>query len=231
MRTAKDVVISDALTFMAGDRSHVEEAYPGDILGLHNHGTIQIGDTFTRGEMMKFTGIPNFAPELFRRIRLKDPLKQKQLLKGLVQLSEEGAVQVFRPISNNDLIVGAVGVLQFDVVVARLKSEYNVEAVYESVNVATARWVECADAKKFEEFKRKNESQLALDGGDNLAYIATSMVNLRWRRNVIGRSVPPDSRALILASRGVVAAAPVNFPSLLAAYGMFLKHSLCLCFR
>ncbi len=90
---------------MAGDRSHVEEAYPGDILGLHNHGTIQIGDTFTQGEMMKFTGIPNFAPELFRRIRLKDPLKQKQLLKGLVQLSEEGAVQVFRPISNNDLIV------------------------------------------------------------------------------------------------------------------------------
>lgn len=179
MRTAKDVVISDALTFMAGDRSHVEEAYPGDILGLHNHGTIQIGDTFTRGEMMKFTGIPNFAPELFRRIRLKDPLKQKQLLKGLVQLSEEGAVQVFRPLSNNDLIVGAVGVLQFDVVVSRLKSEYNVEAVYESVNVATARWVECADAKKFEEFKRKNESQLALDGGDNLAYIATSMVNLR----------------------------------------------------
>ncbi|STE88673.1 peptide chain release factor 3 [Escherichia coli] len=75
---------------MAGDRSHVEEAYPGDILGLHNHGTIQIGDTFTQGEMMKFTGIPNFAPELFRRIRLKDPLKQKQLLKGLVQLSEEG---------------------------------------------------------------------------------------------------------------------------------------------
>ncbi len=158
VRTGKDVVISDALTFMAGDRSHVEEAYPGDILGLHNHGTIQIGDTFTQGEMMKFTGIPNFAPELFRRIRLKDPLKQKQLLKGLVQLSEEGAVQVFRPISNNDLIVGAVGVLQFDVVVARLKSEYNVEAIYESVNVATARWVESADAKKFEEFKRKAAS-------------------------------------------------------------------------
>jgi peptide chain release factor 3 len=178
VRIGKDVVISDALTFMAGDRSHVEEAYPGDIIGLHNHGTIQIGDTFTQGEMMKFTGIPNFAPELFRRIRLRDPLKQKQLLKGLVQLSEEGAVQVFRPIANNDLIVGAVGVLQFDVVVARLKSEYNVEAIYESVNVATARWVECSDVKKFEEFKRKNEIQLALDGGDNLTYIAPTMVNL-----------------------------------------------------
>lgn len=178
VRTGKDVTISDALTFMAGDRSHVEEAYPGDIIGLHNHGTIQIGDTFTQGEDMKFTGIPNFAPELFRRIRLKDPLKQKQLLKGLVQLSEEGAVQVFRPIANNDLIVGAVGVLQFDVVVSRLKSEYNVEAIYESVNVSTARWVECKDAKKLEEFKRKNEMNIALDGGDNLSYIAPTMVNL-----------------------------------------------------
>ncbi|AHG76983.1 peptide chain release factor 3 [Mannheimia varigena] len=178
VRIGKDVVISDALTFMAGDRSHAEEAYAGDIIGLHNHGTIQIGDTFTQGEHLKFTGIPNFAPELFRRIRLKDPLKQKQLLKGLVQLSEEGAVQVFRPLINNDLIVGAVGVLQFDVVVSRLKSEYNVEAIYEAVNVATARWVECGDAKKFEEFKRKNEANLALDGGDNLTYIAPTMVNL-----------------------------------------------------
>ncbi|ELI7945547.1 peptide chain release factor 3 [Yersinia enterocolitica] len=178
VRTKKDVVISDALTFMAGDRSHLEEAYAGDIIGLHNHGTIQIGDTFTQGEDMKFTGIPNFAPELFRCIRLRDPLKQKQLLKGLVQLSEEGAVQVFRPLTNNDLIVGAVGVLQFEVVSSRLKSEYNVEAVYESVNVSTARWVECDDVKKFEEFKRKNEVNLALDGGDNLSYIAPTMVNL-----------------------------------------------------
>ncbi len=178
VRTGKDVVISDALTFMAGDRSHVEEAWPGDIIGLHNHGTIQIGDSFTQGEKIKFSGIPNFAPELFRRIRLRDPLKQKQLLKGLVQLSEEGAVQVFRPLINNDLIVGAVGVLQFDVVVARLKAEYNVEAIYESVNVSTARWVECQDGRKLDEFQRKNEMNLALDGGDNLTYIAPTMVNL-----------------------------------------------------
>lgn len=178
VRTKKEVVISDALTFMAGDRSHIEQAFPGDIIGLHNHGTIQIGDTFTQGEDIKFTGIPNFAPELFRRIRLRDPLKQKQLLKGLVQLSEEGAVQVFRPLANNDLIVGAVGVLQFDVVASRLKTEYNVEAIYESVNIATARWVVCSDAKKFEEFKRKNEFNLALDGGSNLSYIAPTMVNL-----------------------------------------------------
>lgn len=178
VRTNKEVIIPDALTFMAGDRAHVEEAYAGDIIGLHNHGTIQIGDSFTQGEMLKFSGIPNFAPELFRRIRLRDPLKQKQLLKGLVQLSEEGAVQVFRPLLNNDLIVGAVGILQFDVVVARLKSEYNTEAIYESVNVSTARWVTCADSKKLNEFKRKMETHLALDGSDNLTYIAPTMVNL-----------------------------------------------------
>ncbi|RBO84813.1 peptide chain release factor 3 [Marinomonas aquiplantarum] len=178
VRIGKNISISDAVTFMAGDRSRAEEAFAGDIIGLHNHGTIQIGDTFTQGENLKFSGIPNFAPELFRRIRLKDPLKQKQLLKGLVQLSEEGAVQVFRPLQNNDLIVGAVGVLQFDVVVARLKAEYNVEAIYESVNVATARWVDCEDGKKLEEFKRKNQVNLALDGGDNLSYIAPTMVNL-----------------------------------------------------
>jgi peptide chain release factor 3 len=178
VRIGKQVSISDAVTFMAGDRERAQHAYAGDIIGLHNHGTIQIGDTFTQGESLKFAGIPNFAPELFRRIRLRDPLKQKQLLKGLIQLSEEGAVQVFRPLQNNDLIVGAVGVLQFEVVVARLKSEYNVEAIYEAVNVATARWVECADNKKFEEFKRKSEANLALDGGDNLTYIAPTMVNL-----------------------------------------------------
>ncbi|GHB56190.1 peptide chain release factor 3 [Psychrosphaera saromensis] len=178
VRLGKDVRISDALTFVAGDRSAVEEAYPGDIIGLHNHGTIQIGDTFSQGEDFKFAGIPNFAPELFRRIRLKDPLKQKQLLKGLIQLSEEGAVQLFRPLDNNDLIVGAVGILQFDVVVQRLKSEYNVEAIYEAINVATARWVSCEDEKKFDEFRRKCSINLALDGGNNLTYIAPTRVNL-----------------------------------------------------
>ncbi|QDF66395.1 peptide chain release factor 3 [Shewanella sp. SNU WT4] len=178
VRIGKTVSISDAVTFMAGDRERAAEAYAGDIIGLHNHGTIRIGDTFTQGEDLKFTGIPNFAPEMFRRIRLKDPLKQKQLLKGLVQLAEEGAVQVFRPLDNNDLIVGAVGVLQFEVVVARLKSEYNVEAIYEGINVSTARWVYCKDERKLDEFSRKCSTNLALDGGDNLTYVAPTMVNL-----------------------------------------------------
>lgn len=178
VRIGRDVQISDAVTFMAGERDLATEAVAGDIIGIHNHGTIRIGDTFTEGEELHFSGIPNFAPELFRRIRLRDPLKQKQLLKGLVQLSEEGAVQVFRPLINNDLIVGAVGVLQFDVVVSRLKHEYNVEATYENVNVTTARWVTSDDAKAIEELKDKVPTYLALDGGDNLTYLATSGVNL-----------------------------------------------------
>jgi peptide chain release factor 3 len=178
VRTNKKISISDAVTFMAGDRSAAEEAYPGDIIGLHNHGSIQIGDTFTLNEELKFTGIPNFAPEMFRRIRLKDPLKQKQLLKGLMQLSEEGAVQVFRPLRSNDLIVGAVGVLQFEVVVQRLKSEYKVDAIYEGISVATALWVDSEDSQKMAEFEKKAYDNLALDGSNNLTYVAPTMVNL-----------------------------------------------------
>lgn len=179
VRLGKEVRIADALTFMAGDRERAGDAVAGDIIGLHNHGTIQLGDTFSDGPHMRFTGIPNFAPELFRRIRLKDPLKAKQLQKGLLQLSEEGAVQVFRPLRNNDLIVGAVGVLQFDVVVSRLKSEYKVEAVYEPINVATARWVTCDDPRLLEAFENKCYDNLALDGSGNLTYIAPTMINLQ----------------------------------------------------
>lgn len=181
----RDVKISHALTFMAKDREQVEEAYPGDIIGLHNHGTIQISDTFTEGELLKFTGIPYFAPELFRLVRLKDPLKLKALQKGLKQLCEEGATQLFRPLNSNNLILGAVGMLQFDVVAYRLKHEYNVDCVYENVSVVTARWIYSEDAKKLEEFKNKAFDNLALDGSDNLTYLAPTRVNLnlmieRW---------------------------------------------------
>jgi peptide chain release factor 3 len=179
VRLAKNIQIANALTFMAGSRDSVEEAYSGDIIGLHNHGTIQIGDTFTSGEKLKYTGIPNFAPELFRRVRLKDPLKMKALQKGLIQLSEEGATQVFRPLDSNELILGAVGVLQFEVVAHRLENEYAVKCSYEAVNVHSARWVECEDEKMLEEFKRKNSTNLALDGGNHLSYIAPTRVNLQ----------------------------------------------------
>lgn len=185
VRLGRDIQISNALTFLAGEREHVDEAFPGDIIGLHNHGTIQVGDTFTQGESLKFSGIPHFAPELFRRVMLKDPLKSKALLKGLVQLSEEGATQLFRPLNSNDLILGAIGVLQFDVVKFRLKHEYNVECDYEAVSVALARWIYCDDEKIVADFRKKAFDNLALDGSGALTYIAPTRVNLslmeeRW---------------------------------------------------
>ncbi|MEZ5534455.1 MAG: peptide chain release factor 3 [Thiolinea sp.] len=179
VRIGKDVKIPDALTFMASDREHALEAYAGDIIGIHNHGSIRIGDTFTQGEDLQFTGIPNFAPELFRRAQLKDPLKMKQLQKGLGELCEEGATQLFKPLNNNDLILGAVGILQFDVVAQRLKDEYKVDAIFEAVNVQTARWVTSDNEKRFEEFKTKAAQNLAYDHAGELVYIAPTRVNLQ----------------------------------------------------
>ena len=185
VRSGKEMKLANALTFMASDREIVEQAFAGDVIGIHNHGTISIGDTFSEGEVLAFTGIPNFAPELFRRARLKDPLKIKQLQKGLAQLSEEGATQFFRPLMSNDLILGAVGVLQFDVVAYRLKDEYGVECVFENVGVSTARWVGGSNAKKLDEFREKAAQNLAVDAAGELVYLAPSRVNLeltteRW---------------------------------------------------
>ena len=179
VRAEKTVAIQNAHTFMAAKRDQVEDAYAGDILGLHNHGTIQIGDTFTEGEVLKFTGIPNFAPELFRRVRLADPLRAKALQKGLIQLSEEGATQVFRPFISNDLVLGAVGILQFDVVAHRLKNEYNVDCKFEAVPVTTARWISFKNPSDESEFRRRNEQNLALDGHNTLSYIAPNRANLQ----------------------------------------------------
>jgi peptide chain release factor 3 len=184
-RIGKTVQVANAITFQADERRHVEDAWPGDIIGLHNHGTIQIGDTFTEGEELKYGGIPFFAPELFRRVVLKDPLRMKALQKGVVQLSEEGATQVFRPLKNNDMILGAVGVLQFDVAEYRLKDEYGVEALVEPVTVHTARWVDCGDEKILARFRDKVYENLAADGDGQLVYLAPTRVNLtlteeRW---------------------------------------------------
>ncbi len=178
VRLGKTVQVSNAITFQADERKQVEEAWPGDIIGLHNHGTIQIGDAFTEGEDLKYEGIPYFAPEMFRRVVLKDPLKSKQLLKGVTQLAEEGATQVFRPLRNNDLILGAVGALQFDVAVHRLKGEYGVDAIVEPVGVASARWVSCDDPKAMQRLHDKAFENLAEDGDGQLVYLAPTRVNL-----------------------------------------------------
>ncbi len=179
VRTGKEVRVSDAVTFMAGDRSQADDVWPGDILGLYNHGSIQIGDTFTEGESLRFVGVPNFAPELFRRVRPRDPLRSKQLEKGLIELAEEGASQVFRPLDRNDIVVGAVGTLQFDVVAYRLQDEYRADPLYETSSVYTARWIESDDAKKLAEFRSKHSEHLALDSGGHLAYLAPSRINLQ----------------------------------------------------
>ena len=155
VRTEKKIKLVDAVSFKAGERILLEQAEAGDIIGLHNHGTIKIGDTFTSGEELQFTGIPNFAPELFRKIRLRDPIKSKQLKKGLAQLAEEGSTQVFVPLDGGDSVVGAIGQLQFDMVSYRLREEYQVEAVYEPVNIFTARWVNSKDEKMILEFRKK----------------------------------------------------------------------------
>ena len=172
------VRVNNALTFMAADRETVEAAFPGDIIGLHNHGAIAIGDTLSEGETLRYTGIPSFAPDLFRRVVLKDPMKAKQLNKGLDQLCEEGATQVYRPITNNDIVLGAVGTLQFDVVQYRLQDEYGVASAFEPVSVHCARWVVAADDKKLKDFIDKNETRIARDHYGALVYLASSAVNL-----------------------------------------------------
>lgn len=179
-RTGKDILIANPTIFMAQDRTSVEEAWPGDIIGIHNHGTIRIGDTFSEKEPLSFTGIPNFAPEHFRQVRLRSPLKAKQLQKGVDQLVEEGAIQVFRTLYGNRLILGAVGVLQFDVTMSRLKAEYGVDAEYEPVNYATARWLSCGDKKKLEAFKKEYQANLAVDSENNLTFLAPSMFQLKY---------------------------------------------------
>lgn len=185
LRLNREIAASSVVTFMSHTRELVEDAYAGDIIGIPNHGNIQIGDSFTEGEQLTFTGIPFFAPELFRAVRIKNPLKMKQLQKGLQQLGEEGAVQVFRPHNGGDLILGAVGVLQFEVVTARLANEYGVDAVFEPANIWSARWVSCANNKKMAEFEKANTLNLATDAGGNLTYLAPNRVNLslteeRW---------------------------------------------------
>ena len=179
LRLNRDIKVSSVVTFMASSREQVEEAYAGDIIGLPNHGNMQIGDSFSEGENLQFTGIPFFAPEIFRSVRIRNPLKVKQLHKGLQQLGEEGAVQVFKPVMGSDLILGAVGVLQFEVVASRLMNEYGVDAVFEGTSTTSARWVSCDDKKMLSDFERSLAHNVAYDAAGNMTYLATSGVNLR----------------------------------------------------
>ena len=178
LRTAKDIKIGNALTFMANERVASEDAVAGDIIGIHNHGQLQIGDTLTEGEALGFKGIPYFAPELFRSARPRDPFKAKQLQKGLLQIGEEGAIQVFETEMGN-LLLGAVGPLQFEIVAQRLQTEYQVDAIYESADVSTARWLTFPDDDTRKRFEREQAARMARDVDGNPVYIATNRYNLQ----------------------------------------------------
>ncbi len=177
-RIGKEFIISNATIFMAQERNNIDEAYPGDIIGIHNHGTIKIGDTFSEKEVLKFIGIPSFAPEHFKRVILRNPLKTKSLQKGLLQLAEEGTIQVFRPMISNDTILGAVGILQFDVTMARLKAEYGVDASYEHVDFSVARWITCDNKDMLTNFRKQTAPSLATDSEGWLTFLTTSEFQL-----------------------------------------------------
>ena len=178
-RIGKEVIFSNATIFMANERENVSEAYPGDIIGIHNHGTIKIGDTFSEKEPLTFCGIPNFSPEFFKKVVLTDPMRAKHLKNGLAQLAEEGVIQVFKPVNGNDYILGAVGILQFDITIERLKSEYQVDTVYEPVNYTVSRWIKCDNLKKMKEFEKNNRTGIMIDAEGSKAYLTTS----EWQLN------------------------------------------------
>ncbi len=180
LRIDKKITTRNAMTFLAQERIVTEEAFAGDIIGIPNHGTIKIGDTFTEGEKIKFLGIPNFSPEHFWRVQLLDPMKSKNLQVGLKQLAEEGTLQLFQRLNTSDFIIGVVGILQFDVVIARLKAEYRVEGRAEASMYKAARWIEANNQKELEQFKSKNAHNLALDAENHLTYLAESDWHVDW---------------------------------------------------
>jgi peptide chain release factor 3 len=178
-RNGKDIRPNNVVTFLSQRRELLEEAYAGDIIGIPNHGTLQLGDTLTEGETLQFTGLPFFAPELFQGVEVKDPLKTKQLRAGLEQLGEEGAIQVFRPLAGGTLLLGAVGQLQFEVVIHRLKTEYGCDARLEGTRYTMARWVTCDDERELKRFIDANAHRIAYDAVNAPAFLATMRAELK----------------------------------------------------
>ncbi len=178
VRSGKTLALNNPVLFLARERELAEEAWPGDILGIPGHGHLHIGDALTEGEKLYFTGIPSFAPELFQRVRLEDPLKSKQLKEALTQLSEEGASQIFKPLDGSPWILGVVGALQFDVIASRLAAEYGVKGSFEAVSYTAARWLKAKDQKALDDFCSKNKYNTAEDASGQLAYLAPNAWHL-----------------------------------------------------
>jgi len=171
-RTGKDFRPNSVVSFLSQRRELVDDAYAGDIIGIPNHGVLQLGDTLTEGEDLQFTGLPFFAPELFQTVEIADPLRSKQLRTGLAQLGEEGAIQVFRPVAGGMLLLGAVGQLQFEVVAHRLKHEYGCEARLAPARYVGARWVTADDPKEMKRFIEANAHRVAHDAVDAPTFLA-----------------------------------------------------------
>ena len=168
----KQLNIHNPLMFLAQDREIAETAYAGDVIGVPNHGQLRVGDSLSENGDIQFAGIPNFAPELLRRARVKDPMKAKHLRKALESLAEEGVTQLFKPTIGSDMIVGAVGQLQFEVMIERVAAEYNLEVVFEPAPYNVARWLSCDDPKVLEAFLEKNKAASGTDLDDAPVYLA-----------------------------------------------------------
>ncbi len=172
--TGKMIGIHNPILFFAQDRELVEEAWPGDIIGIPNHGTLRVGDTLSEGEDIRFTGIPNFAPEILCRVRLGDPMKQKHLRKALESLAEEGVTQVFKPLIGANWVIGVVGRLQLDVLRDRIKAEYSLEVDFEPAPYDSARWVSATERKELERFMDNHKSAMAEDRDGSPVFLAKS---------------------------------------------------------
>jgi len=182
IRTGKPMTLSAPQFFFAQDRSVADEAFAGDVVGIPNHGTLRIGDTLTEGEELKFVGVPNFAPEILRRVKLGDPMKAKKLKEALQQMAEEGVVQVFRPLDGAPALVGVVGPLQLDVLKARLSAEYSLDIDYEQPEFQLARWIASDDGEKLEDFVQANYSSVADDLDGDRVFMARNQFILDYTR-------------------------------------------------
>ncbi len=182
-RSGKELRPTSVVTFMSQRREAVEEAFAGDIIGFTTHGGVQLGDTITEGlpnqSKLQYTGLPFFAPELFQTVELANPMKSKQLQQGLAQLGEEGAIQVFKPLHGGNMLLGAIGQLQFEVAQHRLKGEYGVETRLGGSNFVGARWISADTPEELREFTDRNATKLAEDSAGALAYLLTSPYDLR----------------------------------------------------
>ena len=161
-------------TFLGQSKSIIDEAYPGDVIGLYDSGNFKIGDTLSQGENLNFQGIPSFSPEIFKELVNTDPMKSKQLEKGITQLTDEGVAQLFIQFGGNRKIVGTVGELQFEVIQYRLEHEYGSSCKFNMISVYKACWITCEDKNKLDEFVRFRQHQVATDKDNNLVYLADS---------------------------------------------------------